>query len=221
MEEKHIKQLWSDYEAKLEKSLALNHKIMKEIQTQKTEGRLRAFFRNQLWGLVLGTLWIVFLLFLIMNTLDNIYFVVSVGIILLFNVFATVSYIKHMVMLKEVDLSGSITDSQKKITKIQLSFTNVGRILVLQTPFYCTFWYNDKLIENAGMGFWLIQLIIVALFTVGALFVYRNLTRKNMHKKWVKVIMQSFGGKTLIKARDFLGQLEDYESESSDSLKSV
>nr|WP_294874671.1 hypothetical protein [uncultured Pedobacter sp.] len=215
MEELDIKQLWSSYDAKLERSLALNLKVIKELQTQKAEHKLRSFRRNQVTGVVLGVIWIAFLVFLLVNTLHNIYFVISVGFIILFNVFATAAYIRHLVMLAEVNIDDSVTDSQRKITEIQSSFTNVGRILVLQAPFYCTFWYNNDLVANAGIGFWLIQVVIVSFFTFISIFLFKKLTYKNRHIKWVKAALESFGGKTLTKAMEFLNEIEEYKTERS------
>lgn len=215
MEELDIKQLWSSYEAKLERSLALNLKVIKELQTQKVAHKLRSFRRNQVTGVILGVIWIAFLVFLLINTLHNIYFVISVGFIILFNVFATAAYIRHLVMLAEVNVEDSVTESQRKITEIQSSFTNVGRILVLQAPFYCTFWYNSDLVANAGIGFWLIQLVIVSFFIFISIYLFRKLTYKNRHIKWVKTTLESFGGKTLTKAMDFLNEIEEYKTEQS------
>ncbi|TKC04443.1 hypothetical protein [Pedobacter frigoris] len=205
--------LWSSYDAKLERSLALNLRVMRELQTQKAEHKLRAFRKNQIIGVILGVLWIAFLVFLVANTLDNIYFVVSVGFIILFNVFATIAYIRHIVMLTEINIEDSVTMSQLKITEIQSSFTNIGRILVLQTPFYCTFWYNRDLVANAGIVFWLIQLVIVSFFTFGSIYLFIKLTYKNIHLKWVRSALESFGGKTLTKAIEFLKEIEEYKTE--------
>jgi len=213
MEERDIKQLWNSFDVQLERSLALNLRMLTELQTQKAENKLRSFRRNQITGVVLGVIWIAFLVFLVVNTLHNIYFVISVGFIILFNVFATAAYIRHLVLLSEVDIEDSVTESQRKITKIQSSFNNIGRILVLQAPFYCTFWYNNDLVANAGMGFWLIQLVIVSFFTFISIFLFRKLTYKNVHIKWVKAALESFGGKTLTKAMEFLDEIEQYKAE--------
>ena len=60
MEELDIKQLWHTYDLKLEKSLQLNYRIMSEMQTQKAENNINAFRRNQVAGVVIGILWILF-----------------------------------------------------------------------------------------------------------------------------------------------------------------
>lgn len=58
MEELDIIQLWHACDLKLEQSLQLNQKIMRELQTQKAEGNIGAFRRRQIVELVLGILWI-------------------------------------------------------------------------------------------------------------------------------------------------------------------
>lgn len=213
MEELDIKQIWHAYEAKLERSLQLNYKIIKEMQTQKAEDNINAFRRNQVFGIVGGIIWILILVFLVLHTLNNIYFVVSVGLIALFNVFAVGTYIWHLEMLSHVNINDSITGVQQKLASIQTSLNNVGRILILQAPLYCTFWYNQQLVDHGGTTFWAINLTIVALFVAISIYLFKTLTYKNIHRKWVKAFTESFGGKKLSKAMEFLNEIEDYKTE--------
>ena len=43
MEEQDIKQLWQSYDRKLEKSLALNYRIIREMQTDKAVAKSTYF----------------------------------------------------------------------------------------------------------------------------------------------------------------------------------
>lgn len=214
MEESALIQLWHQYDRKLEKNLQLNYRIIKEIQTQKYEDHIGSFRRNQVVGIVGGILWILLLVFLVANTLENIYFVVSVGLIALFNVFAVAAYIRHLAMLDRVDIADNITDAQKKLAAIQASLNNVGRILVLQSPLYCTFWYSQHLVDHGGTTFWLINLSVVAFFVITSIYLFNKLTYKNIHIKWVRRFIESFGGKKLIRAMEFLKEVEDYKMEA-------
>ncbi|MES2276722.1 MAG: hypothetical protein V4592_11920 [Bacteroidota bacterium] len=211
MEESTIKQLWYDYDLKLEKSLQLNYKIIREMQTQKAESHISSFRRNQVFGVVGGIIWILILVFLVLNALHNIYFVISVGLIALFNIFAVATYIRHLAMLDQVNITDSITVAQQKLAAIQTSLNNVGRILVLQAPLYCTFWYNQQLVDHGGAAFWLINLSIVAFFVAVSVYLFKTLTYKNIHRKWVRGFIESFGGKKLIKAMEFLNEIEEYQ----------
>lgn len=211
MEEAAIKQLWHEYDQKLEKNLQLNYKIIRELQTQKAEDRISSFRRNQIFGVVGGIIWILILVFLVVNTLHNIYFVISVGLIALFNVFAVAAYIRHLAILDEMNITDSVTAAQKKLATIQASLNNVGRILVLQAPLYCTFWYNQDLVDHGGTTFWLINLSIVAIFVAGSVYLFKTLTYKNIHRKWVRSFMEGFGGKKLSAAMEFLNDIEEYQ----------
>lgn len=213
MEELEIKQLWQQYDKRLEESLRINKQIIREMQTQKAESKINSFQIRQVVGLILGIFWVIFLGFLVVNTLNNLYFAISVGLIMLFNIFAIAVYIRNLELLSQINITDNITDSQQKLATIQSSLINVGRILILQTPFYCTFYYSNELVAHAGTLFWLIQLVALSFFTGLSIYLYRTLTYKNIHRKWVRNIIGSFGGKTLTKAMEFLNEIEDYRTE--------
>lgn len=211
MEELDLKQLWQAYDVKLEQSLQLNYRIIREMQAQKAEAGINSFKRNQVIGVVAGILWIMFLVFLTLHGLSNIYFATSVGLLALFNIFAVAAYIRHLALLSAIDLTDSITQSQQKLVAIQTSLNNVGRILVLQTPLYCTFYYSDYLVAHAGPLFWGIQFVVVTFFTVASIYLFKTLTYKNIRKRWVRLFIESFGGKELSKAMEFLNGIEEYK----------
>ena len=218
MEELDIKQLWQAYDAKLERSLQLNQKIIKEIQTQKAESNINAFKRNQVAGVVLGILWVLFLVFWTIVGYRNIYFAGSMGLIALFNIFAVATYIRHLALLSQVNITDSITGAQQKLATIQSSLNNSGRIMILQAPLWCTFWYNQQLVDHGGATFWLINLAVVSFFVILSVYLYQKLTYKNIHIKWVKAFIEGFGGKKLIKAMEFLNDIEEYKTEGASNL---
>lgn len=214
MEELDIKQLWHAYDLKLEQSLQLNKQIMRELQTQKAEDNIGAFKRNQIAGLVLGILWIAVLVFFTFHAGGNLYFAGSIGLIAVFNIFAVAAYVRHLALLDSISITDSVTDAQQKLAAIQMSLSYVGRIMILQAPFWCTFWYNQDLVNHAGTQFWVINLSVVAVFIVLSVYLFQKLSYKNIHIKWVKAFNESFGGKKLIKAMEFLKDIEAYKSES-------
>ena len=214
MEESDIKQLWHAYETKLEKSLQLNYKIIREVQGQKADDKIRSFKKNQVFGVIGGILWILLLVYLVFHALNNIYFVVSVGLIAVFNIFAVGTYIRHLAILDQLNITDSITAAQQKLAVIQASLNNVSRLMILQAPLYCTFWYNQDLVENGGLTFWLINLAVVGFFVAASIYLFKTLTYKNIHRKWVKGFIESFGGKQLSKAMEFLNEIDEYKKES-------
>jgi hypothetical protein len=97
---------------------------------------------------------------------------------------------------------------------VRTSDNLVGRILILQTPLYCTWWYTEELVKNGGLLFWVAQFIIVGLLTSAAVFFFVKLSPNNQSKKWLKWTDKYFGGEKLTKAAEFLQEIEAYKKES-------
>jgi len=212
MEDITLKNLWKAQDEKLEKTMRLNLYLLESLQKQKAESKLSSLARFKGWAVALGVIWVLFLGVLIYgNQLQNIYFTVSVGMIMLFNIAAVAIYIKHITLIRQLDYSQSITATQKKLSVLQSSTFNL-RFLLLQTPFYTTWFWSTGMINDMGMRFWFISLPITLLFTVLAIWLYKNLTLENMHKKWVRGLINSTPEHTSVfKAIDFLNELEEFK----------
>ena len=212
MEDITLKNLWKAQDEKLDRTMKLNLYLLESLQKQKAESKLNSLARFKGWVVVLGIIWILFLGLLIYgNQLKNIYFTVSVSIILLFNIFAVAVYIKHIALIRQLDYSESITNTQKKLSKLQASTFNL-RFLFLQTPFYTTWFWSTGMINGSGIKFWLISVPITLAFTALSIWVYKNLTLENMHKKWVRSLINSTSEHTSVfKAIDFLNEIEEFK----------
>ncbi len=212
MEELELKQMWQAYDKKLEKLLVLNLHNFEQLQSQKAKSKLNAFVRNHVVWIVLGVLWVAFLAFLVVNTLHNLWFAISVGSIMLFSAYATILYIKHVVAISQINVNGNITETQEKLAAVRSSLNQTGRILILQTPFYCTWFINPTMYNITSMS---ITLGIAALFAVASVWLYRALATKKIQPKWVKSFENSFGVKAIVDATDFLAEIEAFKKENA------
>jgi len=212
MEDTLLKDLWKAQDKKLDQAMKLNVYLLESLQKQKAESKLNSLARFKGRAVFLGILWVLFLAVLVYgNQLKNMYFTVSVSLIILFTILAIIVYIKHIALIKELDYSKPITDTQKKISRLQASTFNT-RFLLLQTPFYTTWFWSTEMINGMGMKFWLISVPITLAFTVLAVWVYKNLTLENMHKKWVRKLVNSTPEHTSVfKAIDFLNEIEEFK----------
>ena len=212
MEDITLKNLWKAQDEKLDRTMKLNLYLLESLQKQKAESKLNSLARFKGWVVVLGIIWILFLGLLIYgNQLKNIYFTISVSIILLFNIFAVAVYIKHIALIRQLDYSESITNTQKKLSKLQASTFNL-RFLFLQTPFYTTWFWSTGMINGDLIKFWFIAVPITLAFTALSIWVYKNLTLENMHKKWVRSLVNSTPEHTSVfKAIDFLNEIEEFK----------
>ena len=215
MDDITLKNLWKAQDEKLDRSMKLNLFILDSMQKQKAASKLKGLARLKLVAVILGILWALFLGVLMYgNQFRNLYFTVSVGMIMLITIGAIAVYIKHIVLIKELDYSQSITDTQKKLAKLQAS-TFGNRFILLQTPFYTTFFWSTQMIESSGIKFWLIAVPITAVFTLLTIWFYKNLTPLKIHKKWVNYLLKNDPEQVpIIQAQKFLKEIEEFKTAS-------
>lgn len=214
MNESELKKLWKSYDQKIDKMIAINKDLLNILQKENAQTKVESFIRTHFLVMILGIVWIAFLSFLLYHTIFvNIYFAVSVGFIISFNVFAVLLYLRHIIILREIDISESVTETQRKIASVYTSYTQSGRILLLQAPFFCTFWYTEELVQNAGFGFWLIQFLVVSFFTLGSIYLFRKLSIHNPSEKWKRINQTYFGAKKLQRALESLKEIDDFIKE--------
>jgi len=215
MDDVTLKTLWKAQDEKLDWTMKQNLFIIESIQKQKAASKLNGLARLKLVAVILGIFWSLFLGVLIYgNQLHNMYFTVSVGMIMLITIGAIIAYIRQIVLIRELDYSQSITNTQKKLSKLQAS-TFSSRFIVLQTPFYTTWFWSTKMIQASVIKFCLIAVPITLLFTILTIWLYKNLTPLNMHKKWVSYLLKNDPEHLpVIQAQKFLHEIEEFKTAS-------
>ena len=218
MDDISLKQMWAAYDQKLEKSLALNQRLITEIQTQKVKTVLRPLKVLKIVTVILGIIWALFLSVLVVltimsMTLYSLFFIISALAVIIITVTATVVYIKQVALIQQIDNDSNVLDTQKKLVHLQLSTINIARILFLSGPFYTTFYFNKDMFENGSIGMWVFQLTITFAFSALAIWLYRNVKMENADKPWFKTIFGTSEWTSLTKAQHFLREIEAYEKE--------
>lgn len=222
MEDIELKNIWQSYDRKIEEarvlnlqSWALNLRCFETIQTQKAKSKLDSLVTFKIWAVALGIIWVLFLGILIYgNRFENPYFGVSVSFIMLFSLIAVVVYIKHIIIIKQINYAENITDTQKKLAQLQVSTIKFTGIVWLQMPFHTTWFWHSKWILFSSLKFWLIPFPITLLFTFLAIYLYRNINLENMHKKWVRALMMAGPEyKSVIKAIDFINEIDAFKKD--------
>jgi hypothetical protein len=218
MEDIELKKLWQSYDQKLEEakllnmqSWVLNLKSFEMMQTHKAKSKLRSLKWLKLVIVFGGVVWVAILLFLFFKsfTWQKIFFTASVGIVALFNILAIILYIRHIVLIYQIDNSENIIDTQTKLATLQSSTMNTGRILWLQMPFYTTFFFSPAFFHDIKS--WLISIPITLLFTFLAIWLYKNINYQNTEKKWFKILFGSPEWTSVNKAIGFLKEIEDFK----------
>ncbi len=216
MEETNFIHLWKEQYEKIDQSLVINNHLLKEVINQKTESAIQSTIRFKVRGIIIAIVYLLFLgivLFIAISHYSSAanYFIISMGAIFLINTKALFDYIKHLVCANNINYNGSITEIQQKLTKLQLSILQHSRFMVLQFPFWTTFYLSDSWFPHTvSWGYIIIQFSLTSSFTFLAYWLYKNQTMENANKKWVKTLIEGSGGKSIIKAIAFYKELENF-----------
>jgi hypothetical protein len=222
MEEQELLKIWKSFDEKLEEarvlnlqSWVLNLQSFEAMQTAKAKVKMDALAGFKTRAVVLGVLYVLLLAVLAWgNHFRNIYFTLSVLLILLINLFVTAVYIHHIIMIRQLDYADNLTETQEKLSRLQASTIQLGRIAWLQLPFYSTWFWNNQWIQDNPVSFWGIACPIASAFAIMSFWLYRNISERNMNRKWFRILFNSPEWKSVRKSIEFLQEIEDFKAES-------
>ncbi len=220
MEETNFVLLWKEQYEKIDQSLAINKQLLKEVISQKAESALQALIRFKTRGIIAAVIYLILLGVVLFYAISNYssaanYFIISMSAIFLINVKALYDFIKHLIWTNNIDYNGSVTEIQGKLAELQLSILQHSRFMVLQFPFWTTFYLSDKWFPySISWGYIIFQFILTASFTWLAYWLYKNQTLENSNKKWVRIFIEGSGGKSVMKAIAFYKDLEAFKQVS-------
>jgi hypothetical protein len=207
-----FQQIWKAYDAKLERSLQLNLRLLKDMQTQKARSALKTFVAGSFFMVVLGVLWVLLLGFILYHVWSQPVMAVSFVAFILCSAIAIGEYVRDIRVISRISYAENIVDTQEKLAGLQSSMIRSLRIVWLQLPFWSTFFISNELIRKGGSQFLMIQIPITLLLILAAIFLYRNITVENAKKKrWVKALIRGTGARTVARAMDFMKEIEDFK----------
>jgi len=212
METNELIRAWQDSEKSLEKLWTLNLKCIEMVQSQKAKSKLNSLAIFKLFAVALGIIYVLFLGLLVYETrLRNLYFSISFGLIILINLIALKVYIKHIILIREINYSENLVITQQKIAALQLSTLSIGRVLWLQLPLWTTWFWNTHWIVYNSLNFWLIPFPITLIFVLLALWLYKNISLENSRKKWFRVLFSSTEWGSIVRAMAFMKEIEAFK----------
>jgi hypothetical protein len=209
-----FQQIWKAYDAKLEKSLQLNLRLLQEVQSQKAKSVLRSFIATRIIGIVIGAVYLALLVFAFWYVRTQPVMAVSFAVFIICTVIAIGEYMQEIGVIHGISYGDNIVDTQRKLAGIQSAIIRTLRISWVQLPFWSTFFVSNGLLRKGGREFLLIEIPITLLLTILAVILYRNITIENAQKKkWVRGMIRGTGMKSLTRAMDFMKEIENFKNE--------
>ena len=213
MQDIELQQIWKSYDKKLKEQLVFNRKNAADITKMKVKSELASMRPIKIFTVLAGILWVLFLDILIINLLPfgNLFFLVSAGFISLVNKIAVGIYGYQLILISVVSINSTVISTQKKIAGMVKSTLWVTRILMLQLPFWSTFFLSSSWIRTGNPIFWVIQVLITVGFTVLAIWLFINIRYENKDKAWFRFLFGKYEWTPIMKAKEMLVQIKEYE----------
>jgi hypothetical protein len=226
MEDIQLRNLWKDCNEKLEdakilnvKSLALNFESFAMLQHNKAKAKLKSLLLSKILSIIFGITFVWFVTEIFLTFYHNSYFAISAGCIILLTVITILDYIRQIFIIADMNFDDSLVQTQQKLVFLQTSIIRSVRVSFLQLPFYTTFYITQEMIRSGGAAFWIFMSIFTGSFIAIALFLYKNISYKNIDRKWVRTLLDGSGGKSVIKAMEFMNEIEEFKKDTPQSYQ--
>ena len=225
MEDSELKKLWQSYDQKLEEakllnmqSWALNLQSFEMMQSHKAKSRLASLRWLRIIEMIIHIVTLFYLGSFLFKHFFEPWFAIAAVVLMLFFIVAFSNCIKQLVIIMQIKYSENILDIQQKLTLLQSHITDYIRLTFLCMPTYLAYptigfkaLYGIDIITAFSRN-WLISQIIFSLLLIPVCaWLYRQISYKNIHKKWVKYTIEKSAGSSVSEAMQFIREIEDFK----------
>jgi hypothetical protein len=223
MELNELKSMWQTYDAKIEKTLKLNQRVVEELQSQKVKSKLSPLFWQRVIELVFHCAAIALLSVFLYWNFYNLPYAASAVLLIAFYTIALLNAVKQIRIIKQMDYSNDIISIQSSLVLLQTNFLNYARLSVLCIPtflaypvvvskaikdLHLTFFKDFDIIAASHGNWWNAQFISTIVLIPLCIWVYKQVSYKNIHKEWVNKFIQRSSGARVRKSIEFMNELQ-------------
>jgi hypothetical protein len=199
--------------------IAISQKSDKTSLDKLTKRNVSHFLSSmkpiKIFTLLAGLLWVLgigyVLIKLTINAYDQVslYFLYSAYFQVMLTAMAVILYIIQLSTLYSIDFNKPVVILQKTLINLKASTLNVTKILILQLPFWTTFYWNESMFKNGTLPLFILQGAVTISFTYLSLWLFFNLKYENADKWWFKLLLQGKEWEPLITSIGILNDMEE------------
>jgi hypothetical protein len=224
MELTELKSIWKAYDSKLERSLKLNIHCLEMIQAQKVKSKLTPLLWQRGAEITSHSIFILLLLGFLYKNFFQLPYAISTIPLLAFYFIAFVNCLKQIRIIRQMDYSNDIITIQSSLVMLRTHNINLVRLACLFIPAYLAFpMIVSETIADFGFtgldyldvrsgyhgNWWTVQIISSIVLLPACIWLYRQVSFKNIHKKWVKDTIRKFSGTRVTKAIELVNEIEE------------
>jgi hypothetical protein len=224
MELDELKTMWLSNNAKLEKSLKLNEQNIELIQTKKVVSKLTPLYRQRVIECIFHSIAIVLLIGFLFKNMAEFPYAISAIALLAFYLTTFINAIKQINLIKNMDFNKDLATMQSSLVILQTHIINYAKLAILFIPTFLAYpaiitkvikdfdikaLADFDIIAKSNGSWWTLELVALIVLVPLGIWFYKEITYKNMDKKWVKNFIQKSSGTRVTKALEFLKELQD------------
>ena len=223
MELDALKSAWQAHESDLANKAKLNARLLDKIEAQKVRSTVRPLLVENMVVIIFHILTILGLFVFLIYHISDIHYAVSALVLLGYYVFLSVNTGRQIKEIKSIRRSGDVVSMQSSLTRLKTHKLDFVRLSVLTIPAFLSFPVvvpkaledlNIKVFEGFDIisqthgAWWLVEIITcLVLIPIGVWF-YAQVKPENIHKNWVRNLINRTTGNNVHKAILYLNELE-------------
>jgi hypothetical protein len=208
-----FQELWKAYDAKLERSMEQNKRLLEEVRSQKMRTSFGWLLFRKFFMIVFGILWNLLCGKLAWHFRTEPVFVTAAVLMILCTSLTICGYVVQVLLIVQINMTKAILNTQKQLAQLEAVIVGTYRVSILQAPIWTFFFLSKGMIAGAGPVFWIVQGSITALFIVGVIWLYRKITVANIDKKWMRMLLNGLGVEQIGRARRFIREIREFGAE--------
>ncbi len=227
MELEELKMMWQVHETKLEKAAKLNLHILDMIQSQHVKSAIKPLLIQKSIVLALHALAIIALLIFLAFNFSRVPYAISALVLLGYYAILFVNVYKQIAEIKSINKNKDVLSMQSSLTKLKTHILDFIRLSVLTIPAFLSFpvvvpkafadlnmnIFNDfNIIKQTNGSWWLVEIIAFSVLIPLGIWFYKQVTPQNIHKRWVRHIINTTTNKSVGKAAKYLNELEEMKT---------
>jgi hypothetical protein len=222
MNDKDLKYLWKTGNEQIAIGQTSDKTNLDNLTKRNVTYFLSSMKPIKIFTLFVGMLWVFglgyVLIKLTINAYEQVspYFLYSAYFQLMLTAIAVILYIFQLSTLYRIDFDKPVIILQKTLINLKVSTLNITRILILQLPFWTTFYWNESMFKNGTLALFIFQGTVTLSFTYLAIWLFFNLTFENADKWWFKILLQGKEWEPLMTSIHILNDMEEEVASEKD-----
>jgi hypothetical protein len=223
MELEDLKRRWEEHDAKLDRSIRLNTRLVQSALLGKADTSIRWLSRGLTFELLLNLVAPVCLGIFIANHVGEARFLLPAVVLHLCAIAVVITLVHQLVAIQRIDYSAPIVEIQKRLESLRVERIRTTIWTLLAAPLLWTpllivglkVLFGVDVYASLGAGFLGANVLFGLLILALALWVSQRYADRMDRSPLMQRLMRTLSGQSLAKATGFLKALARFEEEGS------